>query len=276
MKTTSFTEHIHEIQGRVDTTEGVIRGVKILGPRSRNGREYTPQAIRQAAALYEGVRVNLDHPGHHDPPGSRSLADRLGVLRNVKVQTTGVYGDLFLLTGHPLASMVMEAAAKMPGTLGLSHNAEGEIRTEGGRTIVETIAGVHSVDLVQNPATVAGLFENTDDPQTTPPSGSQSDAAVIASLRRRIAGLEARVQEQQDDAAATQHCHSLLLHNQCPATQHRIEALKSCDSDEQRQQLIEAWQPPAAPRPTSSPGIARNLQSYADRTQHGIATALGR
>src|SRR5690606_32058205 len=45
---------------RVDRAAGVIRGVKILGTTSRNGRTYTDAALEQAAKLYEGLGVNID------------------------------------------------------------------------------------------------------------------------------------------------------------------------------------------------------------------------
>ncbi len=268
MKTTSFQEHIQDMHGRVDSSQGVIRKVKVLGPRSRNGREYTRQAMEQAAALYEGVRVNLDHPDHHQVSRQRSLAQQLGVLRNVKLQADGVYGDLFLLTSHPLAGMVMEAAAKMPNTFGLSHHAEGKLRTSGDKTVVESILGVHSVDLVQQPATVAGLFEGASDPPDR--------AEIVAQLKQRIAELEGQVEAGRADSSLTQHCHSMLHASQCPATLQRIDALKECDSDTQRQQLIESWQSSLPPRPVTSPGSRQTQASYAERTRHGIAAALGR
>ena len=47
---------------RVDRQAGVIRGVKILGLQSRNGRTYLPEALAQAAPLYEDAKVNVNHP----------------------------------------------------------------------------------------------------------------------------------------------------------------------------------------------------------------------
>ncbi len=44
---------------RVDREHGVIRGVKLLGLVSRNGRRYLPAALQQAAGLYEGAKVNV-------------------------------------------------------------------------------------------------------------------------------------------------------------------------------------------------------------------------
>ena len=46
----------------VDRERGIIRGVKILGTRSQNGRTYLAEAIGQAVPLYEGAKVNVNHP----------------------------------------------------------------------------------------------------------------------------------------------------------------------------------------------------------------------
>ncbi|MGD0652819.1 MAG: hypothetical protein ABSA16_00610, partial [Thermoguttaceae bacterium] len=50
------------VRMRVDREEGVIRGVKILGLESRNRRSYLPEALAQAARLYEDAKVNVNHP----------------------------------------------------------------------------------------------------------------------------------------------------------------------------------------------------------------------
>jgi hypothetical protein len=50
---------------RVDRALGVIRGIKILGPHSRNGREYLSDALARAVGLYEGAEVNVNHPKGH-------------------------------------------------------------------------------------------------------------------------------------------------------------------------------------------------------------------
>ena len=50
---------------RVDRGAGVIRGIKILGLRSRNAREYKPEALARAVGMYEGAKVNVNHPKGH-------------------------------------------------------------------------------------------------------------------------------------------------------------------------------------------------------------------
>ena len=67
---------------QTDRDRGVIRGVKILGARSRNGRTYLAQAMNQAVPLYEGAKVNVNH-AKAAPSGPRDYQDRIGVIRNV-------------------------------------------------------------------------------------------------------------------------------------------------------------------------------------------------
>lgn len=145
----------------VDRKAGIIRGVKVLGLISENGRRYTPAAVKAAADLYEGVRVNVDHP-HKDAGQPRSAYDRLGRLVNIRyVEGEGLYGDLEILMSHPMARRICEAAERMPDAFGLSHNAQGEGEEDkGGVFVVSRIAEVRHVDLVADPATTRSLNES--------------------------------------------------------------------------------------------------------------------
>src|SRR5262249_25971699 len=70
--------------------------------------------------------------------------------------------NLHYLRSHGLAALLVEAAERNPRRFGLSHNAEGRVAHRDGKTIVESIEKVRSVDVVQNPATNAGLFESEE------------------------------------------------------------------------------------------------------------------
>jgi len=157
--TTALIERV-ATAGRIDREAGVIRGVRILGRVSQNGREYTQGAIREAAALYEGVGVYVDHPPRSAPNTERRIADKIGWLESIKVTDDGLRGDLHLLRSHSLYESICEAAERNPAMLGLSHNAEGKTRRDRGKTLVERIIRVRSVDLVTDPATSVGLFES--------------------------------------------------------------------------------------------------------------------
>ncbi len=195
---------------RVDRDAGVIRDVKVLGYASANGRRYTPESVRRAVALYEGVRVNVDHPPSTRPEAERPLAARFGVLKNVAVREEGLFADLHYLRSHPLAEMTAEAAERMPEALGLSHNAEGRVAQQAGQTVVEEIVRVRSVDLVADPATTRSLFEEA------PPNRQDDTTRQRQEARRRLESLGV------------------------PFDTELVEAV-ACVSDElQRQALIEA------------------------------------
>jgi hypothetical protein len=154
-----------------DAENGVIKGVRILGRQSLNGREYTPEAITKAIGLYEGRPVNLDHPDRSRPTSERSVKDRFGWLVNVHQANDGLEGDLHYLKSHPQSAQIVEAAQRNPAMIGLSHNADGRTTRRNGKTLVEEIIGVRSVDLVADPATTKSLFESMEQnmPDMLPP-----------------------------------------------------------------------------------------------------------
>ncbi|MCA9261772.1 MAG: hypothetical protein KDA61_21290 [Planctomycetales bacterium] len=114
--------------------------------------------MRNAACLYEGVAVNLEHPRRANDP--RAVADQVGVLANVKFDGAALRGDLRLFKSHPLCELILERAAAGGSGLGLSHNADGDTRRQSGTLVVERITRVRSVDVVANPATNKSLFES--------------------------------------------------------------------------------------------------------------------
>jgi hypothetical protein len=131
----------------VDRKRGLIKNVKVLGLVSLNGRRYTPEAVKAAAPLYEGVKVNVNHP--KKPSDQRDARDRIGKLVNIRfVENRGLYGDLMLLKEHDMSAKLFEAAERMPDTFGLSHNARGDGESRGGVFVVTEIVEVRHVDIV--------------------------------------------------------------------------------------------------------------------------------
>ncbi len=159
---TQLTEIAFSESHTVDRDAGVIRGVKVLGRESRNGREYSDQALHDAARLYEGIGVNLNHPDRRETNVERSVEAGFGWLAGAAVRPDGVYADLHFLRSHPQAAVLVEAAERNPQRFGLSHNAEGKVSRRGEKTTVESVEKVRSVDVVQNPATNRGLFESEE------------------------------------------------------------------------------------------------------------------
>lgn len=201
--TTQLLEITFSETPQVDREAGVIRGVKILGRTSRNHRVYTDAALNQAAYLYEGLAVNLDHPAPSQAGAGRAVAEGFGWLTSVGVREAGVFGDLHYLRSHPQAEMIAEAAERNPRRFGLSHNALGQVRHRDGQCIVEAIDKVHSVDIVQNPATSSGLFESET---AMPPTLSESCAHPASEPRGESACPTVPVPPAQSPVTLQQLC----------------------------------------------------------------------
>jgi hypothetical protein len=148
---------------RVDRQNGVIRGVKILGLSSRNGRAYLPQALAEAAGLYENAKVNVNH-SRQGPAGPRDYQDRIGAIRGVTAGPEGLFADLHFNPKHALAEQLIWDAEHAPENVGFSHNVQARTSRRGDRVVVEAITKVESVDLVADPATTRGLFESAPAP----------------------------------------------------------------------------------------------------------------
>jgi len=163
-----LAEALASVRGRVDRQEGVVRGVKVLGltsPNGKGGRRYLREALVKAArdGLYEGAKVKINH--HRKAGGlasaERDVEDTFGWLSNVRVEADGLYADLNVLNPRSeLAESVFTAAEKAPHLFGLSHHADGDVSETPEGEVVREILEVYSVDLVDSPATVGGLFES--------------------------------------------------------------------------------------------------------------------
>ena len=192
---------------RVDAEAGVIRGVKILGLESRNGRTYLPEALAEAAVLYEDAKVNVNHP-KGNPAGPRNYQDRIGVIRKVAVRPAeGLFADFHFNPKHALAEQLAWDAEHAPQNVGFSHNVQARTARRGGQLVVEAITRVQSVDLVADPATTGGLFESkltVDDLKRDHPELVEAicreQAAELDELRTELERLQALEAVQQKRA----------------------------------------------------------------------------
>jgi len=145
-------------EAQVDEEAGVLKGVKILG--KDGNKAYSEGAIDKAYTdrIYEGAPICEDHPPKDDSP--REVGRKLGEIRNVERRADGLYADAHFLKEHPLWPRIKEAAKRMPNLYGFSHLGRGKSRSKlGGKDLIEEITFVRSVDLVDQGATVKGLFE---------------------------------------------------------------------------------------------------------------------
>lgn len=142
---------------KIDREAGVISGVKVIGFKSRNGREYSPKALKEALSMYEGAKVYVDHKTE-----GRNFHDRWGKLKNCQfVEGKGIFGDLHFLQESPITKAILESITRF-GDSGLSHDADGIMESSSGKNVVTKIERVYSVDFVEDPATNRNLFESVE------------------------------------------------------------------------------------------------------------------
>lgn len=226
---------------RVDRTAGVIRGVKLLGLRSKNGRRYQENALAEAVALYEGAKVNINHPKGH-PLSPRDYQDRLGVISGVEYRPQqGLFGDLHFNPKHALSEQLMWDAEHASQNVGLSHNVLARTKRDGDETVVEAITKVQSIDLVADPATTQGLFE-----QESP--SINWDALTIDSLERHRPDLVRSLRESHVTKLAE-------LQSQLD------EATARAASSRRRDRIIELLEEHHLPLPGSRDEAARQITS---------------
>lgn len=176
----------------------VIVGVKVVGTRSRNGREYPLDVLQEAIPLYEDAPVFVHHGDAREKrQGSRQTKDHFGSLERAFVDGKGLFANLRVKRSHGLAKRILETAAT--GKFGLSHNAVVKM-TEDEKTVAE-ILEVNSVDLVNNPATTKNLFEGTDmtetaiadpEPDDQKPGFEDKVLGFMDKLSTRLDALEAK------------------------------------------------------------------------------------
>jgi len=234
---------------RVDRAAGVIRGVKLLGLSSRNGRRYREGALIEAVGLYEGAKVNINHPKGH-PLSPRDYQDRLGVVRGVVFRASeGLFGDLHFNPKHALSEQLVWDAEHAPQNVGMSHNVLARTSRDGDETVVEAITKVQSIDLVADPATTSGLYEHvaTDHPSggARPPvenAAGESPAATIDSLT-----LEQLREHRPDLIAQLQQAHA----EQVQEVRNRLDEMVAREEASRRHrrvlQLLEEYNLPLPP-----------------------------
>jgi len=198
---------------RVDRTNNVIYGVKILGDTSKNCHpvsglpyKYSEGALKGFAPLQEGSRVFLNH---QDPSlaSPRKYEDQLGDFRNVRTLLTssprGNFGDLHYNPKHPLIEQVLHDAEHDPHRLAMSHTAIGSGKVDGDWHLIEEAKSVASVDLVCVGATNVSLFESEHplkDGEKCPTCGHvKGEKDEDDDMEKTNEGLKSRIEKLEGD-----------------------------------------------------------------------------
>lgn len=195
---------------KVDRERGIIHRAKMIGTISRNKGEYPLPTLHEARDLYEGAKCNTNHPDRANPAADRDTDDRLGIFRNVTVESDGTYGDLHVLKSHPMAERVFEAAEnpELVDAFGFSHNAH-TIREQApdGHVIHKRITRVRSVDLVADPATTKSIFESESPMEPNDPTlgGTQIADPTATNAAEPAAAVEAEPLDQVLDSIQSKY-----------------------------------------------------------------------
>lgn len=202
---TQLTEHYAAgfafAESSVDRTVGLIRNVSLLGRVSKNNRTYSSNAMQEAAKLHKGAGVYLDHPTHREErerEGVRSVRDLAGHVVSARVVGDRVRGDVKVISGTPNGEFLIAIAEQAPTSAGFSHRASGTSRHDDGQEVVEHVSAVAGLDLVTEPATVAGLFESIRERGKTMNDKTEGTLSLEQLRRDHPAAVEAILTEVKE------------------------------------------------------------------------------
>lgn len=178
---------------------GVLRKVKLLGLKSKNGRNYNSEGVRRTAKnALEGARVYIDHPDK--PSAVRSYREAFGFTEAVEyVDGKGWYGTVKFNPAHPSASQFIWDVKNKPNALGMSINGrikQAARRNSEGDVVVEAIEEIRSVDLVTRPATASGIFES----ESTQMKLEELSAEAVEALKAQVKADLAKEGQQSAEA----------------------------------------------------------------------------
>ena len=158
---------------KIDKEMGIIRGVAMMtvGPaightyKSDDGKVYevfidqtTLEQIKACAETYKGgVKVKADHKS--------GIFAVTGYLRDFRIEADVLRADLYVLSTDENRDKLLEMAATIPDTFGLSVFTVGPYEVKNGIALDRCVE-ILSCDLVTEPAAnPAGLFERKVDEQ---------------------------------------------------------------------------------------------------------------
>lgn len=152
-----MSKFIEKVSTSGEVADGKIINVKILGYNSKNGRVYSREAVNAAVDKYNDSQIYVNHSG-----GARKVEDKFGKFTNVHATDEGLFGDVTFLETHPMTPRFAEDIKKNLNMFGMSHSIIGSSSKKDGIETVDEITSVESVDIVSNPATTCGFFEQVE------------------------------------------------------------------------------------------------------------------
>lgn len=175
----------------------VIRGVRVMNERSRNGGVYEAKAIQSASRLVNRLPLAIEHTGQ----GGRRYVDRVGQLRDGRVIEGGkaVEADAWINKGDPIAEKLRIDAKHFPENVNLSIElpADGWIgedrRNVDGTYRVKEITRMDDCSIVARGGTTSTLYESYRPAKDDKVMSDTTQTAVVKeAVRNELQEAEAR------------------------------------------------------------------------------------
>lgn len=179
---------------------------------SLNKVNYPASVLREAAPLFNGVRVFVKSDAEHIKGGGKDVRQLVGRLSDAKfVEADGgeIQAVLDVLDASPVAEMLRESVQRdMTDLFGLSIDASGKSKTNGKFREAISLTKVDSVDLIIEPGAGGQVIRfaeahntedntmlrqqmikdiNARDPKRAEGLADASDEAVLAAYREAVA-----------------------------------------------------------------------------------------
>lgn len=190
-----------------EAQDGTIEVTLIRSGRSGNRNYYPDQALREAAPMFEGVRVFAKSDADHSAGKGKDVRNLIGGIYSVRF-VEGKTPDSGSLVGTfkaidpsdaTVTKMVGSVKRGMQGLLGLSIDADARTRQRrnGSETLREAVkfTKVHSVDLIVEPGAGGGLDRLTEaaaDPSTSPSESQQGSQTMPLWKQRMLEAIKAK------------------------------------------------------------------------------------
>lgn len=214
----SATVDLHETQGHLleaaEKTGSTWRVLLIRSGTSGNGIHYSPDVLKEAVPLFEGVKAYADHPSRDEMRSrpERSIRDVVGWYDNVAYDDAhaGIAADFHVLESADWLRTMLRSAwdAGKGDLLGFSINAAGTKtgkRKDGG-ALLEAIVSVTSTDVVTTPGAggrLLGMLESERSAGVRP-EGEMDPEEIKRLIREAMAAglteLQAQLQTQLAEA----------------------------------------------------------------------------
>lgn len=170
----------------------IIENMAVIGPKSKNKREYPTDTRKRALKLFEGAKAYANHPRKGEEDQARGISEAIGRHRNVYYDpaTDMVRSNLHLSPTALVRDYIIPHAKANPSLIGNSINGGGKL-SESGKVL--EITKLASIDLVTDPATTSGLYEQVEKDQP-----KQKGETHMATTKKEILEDKALTEELRE------------------------------------------------------------------------------